>query len=73
MHSVADDLRRESLQALGRLDPIERIMLALTLGDADVALYRSAHGVTEREARAALSRGRAIGRHPSSAHDRSGS
>jgi hypothetical protein len=72
MRSVADDLRHESMQALGRLDPIERLMLALRLGDADVALYQSVHGMTELEARARLSRARTIGRHPSPAHDRSG-
>ena len=69
MHSVADDLRRELQQTVARLDPLERLRLALRLGDADVALYRSAHGVTEAEARATLSRARGIGRQ-SSVNDR---
>ncbi len=71
MRSIADDLRRESMHALALLEPGERVALALALGDADVALYRSAHGVTEREARATLARSRAIGRRPSPANDRS--
>ena len=65
MRSVADVIRRESLEAVGRLDPIERVTLALALGDADVALYQAAHGISERDARAALSRTRAIQRQAS--------
>jgi hypothetical protein len=65
MRSVADDLRLESARAVARLTAIERIELALTLGDQDVASYLMAHAVSDAEARAALARGRAVGRTPS--------
>ena len=70
MRSIADDFRRESRQAVGALEPFQRVSLALALGDADVALYRSAHDVTETEARAAFARARANGRAASRANDR---
>jgi hypothetical protein len=69
MRSIADDLRRESMRALAGLTAAERVALALRLGDEDVALHRSAHGITERESRAALKRARAIGRIPSRSND----
>jgi hypothetical protein len=69
MPSVADALRRETLQNLGRLSPEERIALALRLGDEDVSLYHRAHGVPSSDARTALRRARAIGRTPSVSND----
>lgn len=69
MRSIADDLRRESAQAVAHLTAAERIDLALRLGDDDVSLHRSAHRLTEGESRAALRRARAVGRVPSRAND----
>lgn len=69
MRSIADDLRAESAQATARLTAAERVALALRLGDDDVALHRSAHGLTEDESRAVLRRARAIGRVPSRSND----
>jgi hypothetical protein len=71
MRSVADDLRVESARAIARLTASERIELALRLGDQDVASYLTAHGLTVAEARAALARGRAVGRVPSRSNDAS--
>jgi hypothetical protein len=69
MRSVADDLRAETARAVARLPPLERIALALRLGDEDVALYRAAHRVSEAEARISLARMRSVGRRPSHSHD----
>ncbi len=68
MPSVADGLRRELQQRVGRLDPLDRIHLALRLGEEGVALYRLAHGATDHEARATLSQARAVGRRRSCAN-----
>ena len=54
---------------MARLTPFERIALALRLGDEDVALYRSAHHVSEAEARVSLARMRSIGRRRSQSND----
>ena len=62
MRSIADDLRVESAHAVARLTVAERIALALRLGDEDIALYRAAHGVSDRHARATLAQARAVGR-----------
>lgn len=69
MESVADQLRREDARRLSQLSVEARVALALRLGDDDVALYRAAHGVSERDARAALTRARAVGRVPSLSND----
>ena len=69
MRSVADDLRRLSNLHLLRMPALDRVALALRLGDDDVALYQSIHGASEREARAALRRSCATGRVPSRAKD----
>jgi hypothetical protein len=69
MHSVADDLRRETMAAAARLTPAQRIALALRLGDDDVALLCAAHGVTGDDARRTFRRARAAGRIPSRSHD----
>jgi hypothetical protein len=72
MRSVADDLRRESILALAALTPLERIALALRLGDEDVARYAAVQGTPEDEARAAFRRAREAGRvsSPSNAFER---
>jgi len=69
MRSVADDLRLESRRALASLRALDRIALALRLGDDGVALYRKVHGVDEVSARTSLARSRNIGRRPSRSND----
>ena len=71
MRSVADELRLDLVRAVARLPALERISLALRLGDQDVALFQMAQGVNEADARRALARGRAVGRQPSCSNDRS--
>jgi hypothetical protein len=69
MRSVADDLRLESRRALASLSALDRIALALRLGDDGVALYRMVHGVGEASARASLARSLNVGRRPSRSND----
>lgn len=69
MRSVADELRAETALAVARLSPLERIALALRLGDDDVALYRQAHRVSEIEARVSLARLRSFGRRRSPSNE----
>jgi hypothetical protein len=69
MRSVADDLRGESIREAAKLTPLERIALALRLGERDIALYRAVHGVGDEEARKAFARARAVGRKPSMSND----
>jgi hypothetical protein len=69
MKSVADDLRRQTLQSASLLTAAQRIALALRLGDDDLALYRRMHGLTEEAARASLRRARVVGRVRSRSHD----
>lgn len=71
MQSVADELRGASRAAVLRLAPIDRVRLALDLGDADVRRFAAAKGVSVAEARRMLSAGRRIGRVASVANDRS--
>ena len=44
MHSVADELRRDTAVRLAQLSVQERIELPLSLGDADLDLYIRASG-----------------------------
>ena len=67
MRSVADTLREASRRRVARLTPIERVRLALALGDADVALMCVAQRISEDEARRRIARSRQAGR----AHSRS--
>lgn len=67
MRSVADDLRQRDRDALARRSPAERVLLALGLGDADVATFRAATGLDDAAARRELSRRRGHGRRPSRA------
>ena len=69
MKSVADELRRRTLQTAARMTAGERVALALRLGDDDLALYRASQVLSAEEARTALRRTRAIGRMPSRSHD----
>jgi hypothetical protein len=69
MRSVADDLRRESMEAAAKLTALERVALALRLGDEDVERYAAVHGTSDQEARAVFRRARAAGRVPSRSND----
>lgn len=69
MRSVADDLRSETREAAARLTADQRIALAMTLGDDDVAMYRAMHRLTDEAARTAVRRTRAVGRIPSRSND----
>jgi hypothetical protein len=50
MRSVADDLRRETATHLARLSVMERIALALSLGDQDLSLYMKTSGRSRPDA-----------------------
>jgi hypothetical protein len=65
MSSVARALRRETLGAMRARTAEERIVLALRLGDSDVALFGSAARVGEEDARRRLVLQRAASRRPS--------
>lgn len=52
------------------LTPAERLELSLRLGEADVALYATAHDVSRGEARTCLQRRRQHGRTPSACAER---
>jgi len=45
MYSVADELRTETLKRVKELSPEERVSLAFELGDFDLALYCTYHGL----------------------------
>jgi hypothetical protein len=62
--SVNEQLSRELRDAVARLTPDERIMLALRLGDEAVALYCSAQGLDPATGRATLAALRQAGRRP---------
>src|SRR5687767_4175305 len=67
MHSVADDLRAESREDLARRTPAERVVVALTLGARDLALFAGAQAppLDPRVAAQVLERRRQSGRRPS--------
>jgi hypothetical protein len=65
MSNVAAELRAETHQRLARRAPVERIALALNLGDADAELYARASGRSLAAARRELARRRHAGRTPS--------
>jgi len=67
MRSVADLLRSEDRQALGRLTPADRVALALALGARDLETFRLAHdpALPAAEAARLLQRRRQAGRRPS--------
>ena len=70
MRSVADDLRSRSRAAVLRLAPLDRVRLALELGDADARRFATMKGLCVAEARRTLSAARRIGRVVSVANDR---
>jgi len=67
MRSILDDLRDESRRDLARRTPLERIELALRLGDDDVALVCAGRAVSGQEAKRLIARSRQRGRHVSAA------
>jgi len=62
MRSVADELRQRDRETLARRSPSERVLLALALGDEDVATFRRARGLNEESARREMRRRRQHGR-----------
>ena len=62
MHSVADELRAESREAMARRSPAERVRLALALGDSDVTLLCAARGISQDDAVQVIRRSRQHGR-----------
>lgn len=70
MRSVADDLREDTRRRMQRLSAVERVRIALELGDADAAALAAARRITVAEARAVIARSRSIGRRPSCANAR---
>jgi predicted alpha/beta-hydrolase family hydrolase len=70
MRSVADDLRRDTVQRVLAMAVRDRIELALTLGDEDLARYLRASGVSRDQALRHLVAQRAAGRTPSAAASR---
>jgi hypothetical protein len=67
MRSVADGLRRDTVERVLAMTVAERIALALSLGDADVDQYVRATGGPPQEARRQLTARRHDGRTPSRA------
>lgn len=65
MRSVADGLRLETLERVLALPVVDRIALALSLGDDDVTLFVRTSGLDRDEARRRLRARRAHGRRPS--------
>jgi hypothetical protein len=63
--SVAEQLRRETLDADLALSPEARLERALALGEADAALHAAAQGLDLETARRLLHGRRAQGRRPS--------
>jgi hypothetical protein len=60
--ALAAYLRERTAAEVRRLEPGERIRLALALGDEDVRLYCEANGVGAEEARRRLMAARQVGR-----------
>jgi hypothetical protein len=59
---LADDLRRETYEAVLALPPEERLALAFRLGDEAVASLAAARGITHEEAAWLIRRQRRQGR-----------
>jgi hypothetical protein len=62
-------LRERAAADVARLDRVERIRLALRLGDDDLRLHREATGLPADAARRRLQAARRVGRRPSRAAD----
>lgn len=67
MRSVVDDLRRDTVRRVLALPAPERIALALSLGDEDLARYVAHSGLDVDDARQRLHAQHARGRTPSRA------
>ena len=67
MRSVIDELRRDTVTRVLALPASERIALALSLGDDDLARYVEHSGIDADEARHRLHAQHARGRTPSRA------
>jgi hypothetical protein len=65
MATVAQRLRRESVERAGKMSPAERLSEALALGQAAVQAYAHAHKVSVDEARRRLERAGQAGRRAS--------
>ncbi|MBY0492844.1 MAG: hypothetical protein K2Y23_01395 [Cyanobacteria bacterium] len=65
MRSVADDLRRDTVERILAMSVANRIRLALDLGDADADRYAQAAGRSLQQARQHLAARRHVGRTPS--------
>jgi hypothetical protein len=67
MKSVADELRRRTSRVVGDRPVMDRIALALALGDDDLELFVRTSGLTRDQALVVLRQQRARGRVPSAA------
>jgi hypothetical protein len=68
MRSIADGLRDDERRRIASLTAAERVAAALALGRRDVAAFRLAAGLDEREAIRQLERRRQAGRRASRSH-----
>ena len=62
MHSVADDLRRQTVAHVLTLSVPARVELALSLGDDDLDVFVRTSGLDRDEARRRLTAQRQVGR-----------
>jgi hypothetical protein len=62
MSTLAAFLRERAADDVRRLEPDERVRLALVLGDDDLRLYCESSGIAVEEARRKLMAGRQAGR-----------
>lgn len=69
MGSVADDLRKATLETVRRLSPSARIALAFRLGQADRDILCAARGCSADDAERVIRRSRGLGRVPSVANE----
>lgn len=67
---VAASMAQEHAKRVAALSAAERIALAERLGEENIAIYMSAHGVDRRTAIARIEAGRRLGRRPSGSADR---
>ncbi|HVH29125.1 MAG TPA: hypothetical protein VM818_20365 [Vicinamibacterales bacterium] len=70
MRSVTDELRAQTREADARLTPLDRVRLALELGDRDLQVFASRRSLSIAEARRLLASTRCTGRLPSVANAR---
>jgi hypothetical protein len=70
MRSVTDELRAQTREADARLAPLDRVRLALELGDRDLHVFASRRSLSIAEARRLLASTRSTGRLPSVANAR---